>query len=630
MLIHTIEEKCEGCNKCIHTCPVPTANYAYQKDGKNKVKVDEKKCITCGKCLRECDHIARDYEDDTDIFFRDLEAGRQISIIAAPAIKTNYANYKKILGFLVSKGVKVCYDVSLGADITTWAYLRAMEKESIKSIIAQPCPSIVNYIKKYKHDLLPALSPIHSPMLCTAVYVKKYLNNDDSLAFLSPCIAKKTEIDDATTNGYVKYNVTFKKLFQYIEKSNINLNNYKDVGFAEAPFTLGEIYCFPGGLKENVLHYRPEVYVKQIEGTELAYHYLDEYSERLKANKPLPAIVDVLNCAHGCNVGSAACQGLQQTDAELETNRIRNTKRGKMHKNPNKLLKYFDRKLNLNDFKREYIPEEGKQLKIPNNKELDEVYSRLLKSNEASRKRNCKACGYNSCNDMVLAIFNGFNYPGNCMEYNNITVSLERKELEEKNEQITQILDQVNALGSEREDKYTLLNNRLKEISLAIEELSAATSDNSHSVGNVNLDIAALRDISTQLNEKINLMRNSINNFSKVTNEIVAISDQTNMLALNAAIEAARAGEAGRGFSIVADEVRILADQSRIAANSTKDDQTQLINILEDVVAFADQLNQRANNASNDISIITSTLVESAAKNQQILDTTEMIIKEQK
>lgn len=113
--------------------------------------------------------MARDYDDDTDKFFEDLKKGTSISILAAPAIKTNFKNYGKLFGYLKSLGVNVFYDVSLGADITTWGYLRAIKKDNLHSVIAQPCPSIVNYIQKFKHDLISSLAPIHSPLICNAI-----------------------------------------------------------------------------------------------------------------------------------------------------------------------------------------------------------------------------------------------------------------------------------------------------------------------------------------------------------------------------------------------------------------------------------------------------------------------------
>lgn len=68
--------------------------------------------------------------------------------------------------------------------------------------------------------------------------------------------------------------------------------------------------------------------------------------------------------------------------------------------------------------------------------------------------------------------------------------------------------------------------------------------------------------------EKIENLGSNIDKINDITNLINDISDQTNLLALNASIEASRAGEAGRGFSVVADEIRILAEQSKMSSQN--------------------------------------------------------------
>lgn len=205
-----VKDSCTGCNKCVRECPVLTANIATTV---GKVTVDAEKCIACGACFDACAHQARDYYDDTEQFFHDLAAGSQISVIVAPAFLANYPKeYQKVLGYLRKKGVRHICSVSFGADITTWGYLKYITEHHFVGGISQPCPAIVNYVEKYIPELIPRLVPIHSPMMCMAIYMKKYMNVTDRIAFLSPCIAKKTEINDPDCGGYVSYNVTFDKL----------------------------------------------------------------------------------------------------------------------------------------------------------------------------------------------------------------------------------------------------------------------------------------------------------------------------------------------------------------------------------------------------------------------------------
>jgi len=438
----TNKELCVGCNKCIAKCHVK-ANVAFQIDGENKVKVDQYKCIHCGACLDVCDHDARDYADDTERFFSDLKQGISISIIAAPSIRYNFPNFKKFYGYLKLLGVKLIYDVVFGADITTWAYLKAIEEQKLESIIAQPCPVIVNYIQKYRPELIKHLAPIHSPMMCTAIYLKKYHGVTDRIAFLSPCIGKIDEINERYTDGYVAYNVTFKKIEQYLETNHIDLMNYPEFEGEDVGEGIALTFSRPGGLRKNIESHTNGAWIRQVEGPPRVYQYLDEYALRVQEGKQLPLVVDILNCQSGCNIGTGTNKAITIDDIDTKINQFKNNNMKKKGidtpsvKAPS-LFEMFDVELRLSDFARQY---EDKSQIINNNLNLDlePIYLQLHKTTEASRTINCYACGFGKCRDFAKAVFEGTNYISNCIDYNRKELIREKEHLIQSNKEVKQL-----------------------------------------------------------------------------------------------------------------------------------------------------------------------------------------------
>ncbi|MBQ9716872.1 MAG: 4Fe-4S binding protein [Clostridia bacterium] len=384
------KSNCKNCYKCIRHCPVKAIRFSG-----NQAHIIGNECILCGQCFVVCPQNAKEITSELEKVKVLLQTGEPVVVSLAPSFIANYhgVGIHAMREALKKLGFYDVEETAIGATIVKKEYERMLREDERDIIISSCCHSINLLIQKHFPKALEYLADIVSPMQAHCIDIKKRIPGAKTV-FIGPCVAKKDEAEHY--DGIVDAVLTYEELTEWLKQEKIVLQPEMD----SDENSRARFFPTTGGILKTM---EPEIsgytYLA-LDGVENCMNALRD----IEAGKIHKCFIEMSACVGSCISGPvmekyhsshvhdylaiSAYAGKKDFDVEQPKDVV--------------LKKHF-----------EYIEQRAQ---MPTETEIMQILRQMGKY-KPSQELNCGTCGYNTCRDKAIAIYQGKAEPSMCLPF---------------------------------------------------------------------------------------------------------------------------------------------------------------------------------------------------------------------
>ena len=384
--------KCKHCYKCVRYCEVKAIQV---KDERAVIMPD--KCILCGHCLKICPQSAKTLRSDLAMVKGLIRAGPRVVVSIAPAYMglLKYKTIGQVRDALMRLGFEDVRETSEGAAFVTAEYTKLLQEHRMENIITTCCPTVNDLVEKYYPELIPYLAPVVSPMIAHGRLLKKTYGHDAKVVFVGPCIAKKAEADDIRHETEIDAVLTFHDMHMWLEQEEICVNDCEPADFLRGDSEILRLYPIAGGIIKTLKRREggdlPHYNIMSIDGIDNCKDVLDA----IRAGQITGSFIEINACVSGCINGPARVSSAH----DRFTGRIR------IKEHVHTTGDGYPALTNVIPMHKGFVDRTDKR-EIPSEEVIRSILQKIGKDSPA-QELNCGSCGYATCRDKAIAVYQG-------------------------------------------------------------------------------------------------------------------------------------------------------------------------------------------------------------------------------